>query len=135
MRRCVSIGMLLAADRLVRTNPQAVIQHLARSSGVDLRALAGGGQADAALRQVSQRATMAESVVEHLQGEVERLKAQLAERDERDVRRKEDQEKQVKEARRQAPFATNFNKGISKISPGKGTVDDTIRRNLDRLMG
>jgi hypothetical protein len=78
---------------------------------------------------------MAESVVEHLQGENERLRQQLAARDEQEARRKVDMEKQVKEARRQAPFATNFSKGVGKIAPAKTTVDDTIRRTLDRLMG
>ena len=113
------------------TNPAQAIAYLAKDAGVDLRALAGGHQADQALRQASERATRAESIVERYYTENEKLKAELAKRDQARWSGKKEQERQVKEARRQAPFA----QAVGPTTRAKSSFDDTLRRNVNRVLG
>jgi len=121
---------LLAAGQALKTNPGAVIAHLAKANGVDLAQLIGfGGNAPKMLETLGRRAEQAEQ-------QVAALRAELARRDalgrDAEQKRRSENARQVAEAKRQN--ALNQHSGRGGV-PAKGTLRDSLQRHADRLYG
>jgi hypothetical protein len=126
------VKALLAAERGLTQNPQKALQHLARHYGVDLRALAGDDGSAARLQDITGRHAQTESALRHALSELDRLRGELAKRDDADKQRRAEQERAVREAKRQVPINQSSSRGAT---PVRTTLDDTIRRQVSRVMG
>jgi hypothetical protein len=136
-----AVESLLAAGRMLQTNPVATLRWLAGVNKVDLKQLAGVGDQepsaplpmDPRLEARLRSATQAERTVVALQQELAALKRQHFEQArEAEKQRRAENERAIKEARRQASINQTSGRGGT---PVKTTVRASLERHANRLMG